>query len=198
MHVIGHTSEQASFQDRHSTPTANDTYRIPPALLLLCVSQHLRHSPSPSPTILPCAQACAANTMADTPRSDADQTRDTAEAPAPATSSQSPSGSLKRRRSASPSSPSRSPSLSEDGETTSNPPLPDEDAPPLPDEAPPGDDGWDALWDSNAQAYYFYNRLTRVSQWENPRVPEPAAATANYGSYDRFACNLNRLFAFLP
>ncbi|KAF2280017.1 uncharacterized protein EI97DRAFT_410930 [Westerdykella ornata] len=86
---------------------------------------------------------------------------------------------------------SRHSSLSEDGETTSNahrestpprnPPLPDEEAPPLPDEPAPEDDGWDALWDSNAQAYYFYNRYTQVSQWENPRVPE--AAGANYGSF---------------
>ncbi|KAL1991928.1 hypothetical protein VTN49DRAFT_5236 [Thermomyces lanuginosus] len=47
-------------------------------------------------------------------------------------------------------------------------------APPLPNEPPPGteDDGWEAIWDPNTQAYYFYNRFTGVSQWENPRVPE--------------------------
>ncbi|KUL84977.1 hypothetical protein ZTR_07898 [Talaromyces verruculosus] len=61
------------------------------------------------------------------------------------------------------------------------PPLPDEEVPPLPDEAPPGqdtegDDGWEPVWDANAQAFYFYNRLTGVSQWENPRVPDAAAA----------------------
>ena len=53
------------------------------------------------------------------------------------------------------------------------PPLPDENPPPLPSEAPPGqleDDGWEPVWDGNAQAYYFFNRLTKVSQWENPRV----------------------------
>ncbi|PGH07324.1 succinate dehydrogenase (ubiquinone) flavoprotein subunit [Blastomyces parvus] len=65
-----------------------------------------------------------------------------------------------------------------DGEEPSNsaPPLPQEDLPPpLPNEAPPGqteDDGWDPVWDDNAQAYYFYNRFTGLSQWENPRVPE--------------------------
>jgi hypothetical protein len=69
------------------------------------------------------------------------------------------------------------------------PPLPDEEVPPLPDEAPPSqdtaaDDGWEPVWDGNAQAYYFYNRLTGLSQWENPRVPDadpvaaPAAVTA--------------------
>ena len=45
--------------------------------------------------------------------------------------------------------------------------------PPLPTEAPPGaaeDDGWAPVWDDNARAYYFYNRLTSATQWENPRV----------------------------
>lgn len=51
------------------------------------------------------------------------------------------------------------------------------DPPPLPKEAPPGqpqpvDDGWDALWDDQAQAFYFFNRFTNVSQWENPRIPD--------------------------
>jgi len=65
--------------------------------------------------------------------------------------------------------------------TADAPPLPDE-APPLPDEAPPllseaptarpVDDGWDAAWDDNAQAFYFYNRFTNVTQWENPRISE--------------------------
>ncbi|EAW12671.1 WW domain-containing protein [Aspergillus clavatus NRRL 1] len=65
----------------------------------------------------------------------------------------------------------------DEGEEASAPPLPDEEVPPpLPSEAPPGeDDGWEPLWDANAQAYYFYNRFTGVSQWDNPRVP---AATA--------------------
>ncbi|KAL4895985.1 hypothetical protein BDV59DRAFT_171783 [Aspergillus ambiguus] len=69
---------------------------------------------------------------------------------------------------------------SEEGEADESaaPPLPDEVPPPLPNEAPPGeDDGWEPVWDPNAQAYYFYNRFTGVSQWENPRVPDaPVAA----------------------
>ena len=49
--------------------------------------------------------------------------------------------------------------------------------PPLPSEAPPTqDDGWDPVWDGASQAYYFYNRFTGVTQWENPRVPEASAA----------------------
>lgn len=68
----------------------------------------------------------------------------------------------------------------EEGETkeeASAPPLPDEVPPPLPNEAPPGeDDGWEPVWDPNAQAFYFYNRFTGLSQWENPRVPEAAAS----------------------
>lgn len=67
-------------------------------------------------------------------------------------------------------------------------PLPyDDGAPPLPDEPVPeaDDDGWESKWDYNAGAWYFYNRKTGVSQWENPRVPE--ATTYPYSSYDRFA-----------
>ncbi|KAL4868549.1 hypothetical protein BDV12DRAFT_169648 [Aspergillus spectabilis] len=67
----------------------------------------------------------------------------------------------------------------EEGETkvSDAPPLPDEVPPPLPNEAPPSeDDGWEPVWDANAQSYYFYNRYTGLSQWENPRVPNPAAA----------------------
>ncbi|CDM35886.1 hypothetical protein DTO013E5_5398 [Penicillium roqueforti] len=63
----------------------------------------------------------------------------------------------------------------EQDEVTSAPPLPDEVPPPLPAEAPPAkaeDDGWEPAWDATAGAYYFYNRFTRVSQWENPRVPQ--------------------------
>ncbi|RMZ80234.1 hypothetical protein DV738_g2900, partial [Chaetothyriales sp. CBS 135597] len=62
------------------------------------------------------------------------------------------------------------------------PPLPDE-APPLPDEAPPtekADDGWQPIWDEAAQAFYFYNRFTQVTQWENPRVPNASQETATH------------------
>ncbi|KAF9894856.1 hypothetical protein FE257_004477 [Aspergillus nanangensis] len=71
---------------------------------------------------------------------------------------------------------------SEEGEAESEsaPPLPEgEVPPPLPDEAPPGkDDGWEPVWDATTQAYYFYNRLTGASQWENPRVPDAPEAGA--------------------
>lgn len=44
--------------------------------------------------------------------------------------------------------------------------------PPLPPGPPPGeDDGWQAIWDAQHQAYYFYNALTGQSTWTNPRVP---------------------------
>lgn len=60
------------------------------------------------------------------------------------------------------------------------PPLPDESIPPLPVEAPPGtaekDDGWEPIWEETAQAFYFYNRFTGITQWNNPRVPELSAA----------------------
>jgi hypothetical protein len=58
--------------------------------------------------------------------------------------------------------------------TDDAPPLPI-DAPPLPAETPPvEDDGWEPKWDDRAQAYYFFNRFTNLSQWDNPRVPEVA------------------------
>lgn len=69
----------------------------------------------------------------------------------------------------------------EEGEAAA-PPLPDEVPPPLPNEAPPGeDDGWEPVWDANAQAYYFYNRFTGVAQWENPRVPHASGGGAGAG-----------------
>ncbi|KAJ5323296.1 hypothetical protein N7476_001896 [Penicillium atrosanguineum] len=63
-------------------------------------------------------------------------------------------------------------------EDTAAPHLPDEVPPPLPDEAPPGpaeDDGWEPVWDANSNAFYFYNRFTQVSQWDNPRVATETA-----------------------
>ncbi|RSL56491.1 hypothetical protein CEP54_008786 [Fusarium duplospermum] len=65
--------------------------------------------------------------------------------------------------------------------TPDGPPLPNEPAPgggpPLPNEpAPqPEDDGWDCQWDPNTQAWFFANRFTGKTQWENPRVATPAA-----------------------
>lgn len=62
-----------------------------------------------------------------------------------------------------------------------HPPLPDEVPPPLPDEQPPAaveDDGWEPVWDESVQAFYFYNRHTKTSQWENPRVPEASNSRA--------------------
>jgi hypothetical protein len=66
------------------------------------------------------------------------------------------------------------------------PPLPDE-APPLPDEQPP-DDGWDPVWDAVAQSFYFHNRITKATQWENPRLPQvsapPGVASHDWSSED--------------
>lgn len=69
-----------------------------------------------------------------------------------------------------------------DATSSANPPLPDEPLPPLPDEKPPEeppDDGWEPVWDSAASAFYFYNRITGLTQWENPRVPEATDAVAD-------------------
>ena len=66
---------------------------------------------------------------------------------------------------------------------TEAPPLPSEPVPPLPSDAPP-DDGWDPVWDDSAQAYYFYNRFTQATQWENPRVPD-AVQAPGVANHDR-------------
>ena len=50
--------------------------------------------------------------------------------------------------------------------------------PPLPAGPPPEDDGWDFHWDAAHQAYFFHNRFTSQTTWENPRVPAPNPATA--------------------
>lgn len=61
---------------------------------------------------------------------------------------------------------------------SAEPPLPTEpvlnaDGPPLPKEPVPQDgDGWEAQWDAASQAWFFFNRLTGISQWDNPRVPD--------------------------
>ena len=96
---------------------------------------------------------------------------------------------------ASPGDAGAAPDSIEEGEV--DPPLPEEDAPPLPDEAPPteADDGWDAHWEPAAQSWYFINRITGVSQWENPRVPQ--ATTDSHTPYDRFA-NFYHFFCHFP
>ncbi|KAM0562077.1 hypothetical protein ACHAPJ_002521 [Fusarium lateritium] len=78
------------------------------------------------------------------------------------------------------------------------PPLPNEptpDGPPLPSESVPSgpplsnepapqqeDDGWDCQWDPNTQAWFFANRFTGKSQWENPRVATSTAVPAAPGT----------------
>jgi hypothetical protein len=64
--------------------------------------------------------------------------------------------------------------------TPGGPPLPSEpvpSGPPLPAEPAPQqeDDGWDCQWDPNTQAWFFVNRFTGQSQWDNPRVATSAA-----------------------
>lgn len=65
-------------------------------------------------------------------------------------------------------------------------PGPDDGAPPLPEEPLPEavqDDGWEAKCDTASGQWYFVNRFTGISQWENPRVPTsplPPSAPAAY------------------
>src|SRR2546423_8802107 len=76
----------------------------------------------------------------------------------------------------------------EGNEEQSGPASPAEEIPPLPSGPVPGqveDDGWDPIWDDNAQAFYFYNRFTGLSQWENPRVPDTQPGPSGVGDPDR-------------
>lgn len=61
-----------------------------------------------------------------------------------------------------------------DGKEATSGAQPSLEDPPLPPGPPPGanDDGWQAIWDEQHQAYYFYNALSGQSTWTNPRVPE--------------------------
>ncbi|KAF4967193.1 hypothetical protein FSARC_5226 [Fusarium sarcochroum] len=71
--------------------------------------------------------------------------------------------------------------------TPDGPPLPSEPVPsdpPLPNEPAPQqeDDGWDCQWDPNTQAWFFVNRFTGKSQWDNPRVATSPAVPAAPGT----------------
>jgi WW domain len=91
------------------------------------------------------------------------------------------------------SSPNKDAPITPDKEA---PPLPAEPPPPLPSEPPTGvDDGWEPLWDEAAQAFYFYNRFTNKTQWENPRVPEANSQDdpAGVGNHDRPQAAASRL-----
>lgn len=59
--------------------------------------------------------------------------------------------------------------------------------PPLPPGPPPdtqeSSDGWEAVWEVSAGAYYFYNRFTRETTWTNPRVP-PVSTDKQPDTYD--------------
>ncbi|KAI1644815.1 uncharacterized protein F4817DRAFT_345833 [Daldinia loculata] len=85
-----------------------------------------------------------------------------------------PSESPERRSSAAPESSIASPQSRESGEAS---PVAEESAPPLPNEPPPAteDDGWDFHWDATSQAYFFYNRFTHETTWENPRLSNKAS-----------------------
>jgi hypothetical protein len=52
----------------------------------------------------------------------------------------------------------------------------------------PVDDGWDALMDVNG-LWYFYNRFTGISQYENPRVPEATLPLTDPVTYQSTAAS---------
>src|SRR5271163_873118 len=82
--------------------------------------------------------------------------------------------------------------LPEEPSTIEAPPLPDEPVPSSEDEDQSTDEGsdsstalenasnnepdpWQAIWEPNANAYYFYNSQTKESTWLNPRLPPQEA-----------------------
>ncbi len=82
------------------------------------------------------------------------------------------------------SSPSPSPSGQNDTKKSEDvAPLPSE-APPLPNDPPPSadNDGWDFHWDETNQAFFFHNRITGVTTWENPRTAAPPSASLQDGA----------------
>ncbi|KAI0850951.1 hypothetical protein F5Y00DRAFT_231252 [Daldinia vernicosa] len=86
-----------------------------------------------------------------------------------------PSESPEQRSSAAPESSTASPQSRETGEAS---PVAEENTPPLPNEPLPAteDDGWDFHWDATSQAYFFYNRFTHETTWENPRLANKGSA----------------------
>ncbi|KAI1414675.1 hypothetical protein F5Y13DRAFT_158063 [Hypoxylon sp. FL1857] len=87
----------------------------------------------------------------------------------------------KDRTSAAPESSTKSPASPQSQESGEASPVPsvhsgaaaaESSAPPLPNEPPPAteDDGWDFHWDATNQAYFFHNRFTNETTWENPRL----------------------------
>ncbi|KAI1808435.1 hypothetical protein F4811DRAFT_548825 [Daldinia bambusicola] len=121
----------------------------------------------------------------------ADQPKDTSASPEPLSDAQPKSQDANHGDPAAPPSPERgskaspndddndnssvtSPQSRESGEAS---PVAEETAaaaaPPLPNEPPPSateDDGWDFHWDAASQAYFFHNRFTNETTWENPRL----------------------------
>ena len=90
------------------------------------------------------------------------------------------------------------PPLSPEETHAETPPLPDETPPSTPEDSDEdeefssskentpntstvattsGDpDAWQAVWEPNARAYYFYNTETKETTWLNPRIPPNEAA----------------------
>ncbi|KAI0180471.1 hypothetical protein GGR52DRAFT_531484 [Hypoxylon sp. FL1284] len=112
--------------------------------------------------------------------------------PATAATTQSPGerDSVTQESSAEPAQSPQPRTSQESGEASPVESAPsDPSAPPLPNEPPPSatttttteeDDGWDFHWDATNQAYFFYNRFTGESTWENPRAGQ-ASSSSNGG-----------------
>lgn len=106
------------------------------------------------------------------------ESRPPADGPAPTPETQIPSGSDRaeaKGKSVDQTVEEPTNVSTNDTGAASPPPLPDE---PLPDEQnddDDDDDGWGPMWSEEHQAWYFVNRHTQQTQWENPRVPDAEA-----------------------
>ncbi|KAK8117660.1 uncharacterized protein PG998_005941 [Apiospora kogelbergensis] len=124
---------------------------------------------SPKPDEAPRATPETLPQRASDPKIDPQSTgTESTEPSEPKSRSASPAESTESRESgeASPIDPS----TREVSQSDSVPPLPSE---PVPES---GDDGWDYHWDATHQAYFFYNRITGESTWENPRARTSGAS----------------------
>ncbi|KAI8966830.1 hypothetical protein F5Y11DRAFT_308159 [Daldinia sp. FL1419] len=91
---------------------------------------------------------------------------------------ESPEREHDRRSSTAPESSTTTTSRSQSLESGEASPIAETSTVPLPDEPPPTteDDGWDFHWDATNQAYFFHNRFTNETTWENPRAANKGAA----------------------
>jgi len=109
---------------------------------------------------------------APVPNEETSSVSDDSEDDGPSSSSQSPAAVEAEKEPAPEAEKEAAPNAAEQSASEA-PPLPDE---PVPEAAPQQDDGWECMWSQEANSWYFYNRITQQTQWDNPRVPAASGA----------------------